>query len=191
MQQPLPLQEEALKLLLLKKMFFRAVLPLQVLFQIFLPLCDGNGSQVTFGIAEEFMNASIKYGPGLIPENWRNKKNASDENRYRLIFSPASFALSLDEMLIQEGVDVWFDTLICKAQIKNEKLSAIEVENKSGRGLVKGCCFVDATGDADLVFQARQNCPIEENAPTIWVVEYADNNKRIKELGQNCYIQTS
>lgn len=37
------------------------------LINVFLPLCDGNGHQVTFGIAEEMLRKSIVYGPGEIP----------------------------------------------------------------------------------------------------------------------------
>ena len=34
------------------------------LVPIYMPLCDGKGRQVTFGIAEELLKASVKYGPG-------------------------------------------------------------------------------------------------------------------------------
>jgi flavin-dependent dehydrogenase len=34
---------------------------------LYLPLCDGNGTQVTFGIAEELLRLSIRYGPGSVP----------------------------------------------------------------------------------------------------------------------------
>ena len=45
------------------------------LINVFLPLCDGNGHQVTFGIAEEMLRKSIVYGPGEIPPGWRNECN--------------------------------------------------------------------------------------------------------------------
>ena len=34
------------------------------LVPIYMPLCDGKGRQVTFGIAEELLKLSIKHGPG-------------------------------------------------------------------------------------------------------------------------------
>ena len=40
------------------------------LINIYLPLCDGNGTQVTFGIAEELMRRALKYGPGTVPPDW-------------------------------------------------------------------------------------------------------------------------
>ena len=45
------------------------------LINVFLPLCDGNGHQVTFGIAEEMLRKSIVYGPGEIPPNWKKERN--------------------------------------------------------------------------------------------------------------------
>ena len=41
------------------------------LVTIYLPLCDGFGHQVSFGIAEELLRLSIRYGAeGSYPENW-------------------------------------------------------------------------------------------------------------------------
>ena len=73
------------------------------LIYIYLPLCDGNGTQVTFGISEEMLKRSLEYGPGEIPPGWRRERNAAEASRYRVIFSPASFVLSLDKMLEEAG----------------------------------------------------------------------------------------
>ncbi|MEK6795090.1 MAG: FAD-dependent oxidoreductase [Spirochaetota bacterium] len=142
------------------------------LIYIYLPLCDGNGTQVLFGIAEELLLASLKYGPGEVPD-WRKGKNAEEAKRYRVIFSPASFTLAIDELLIDAGVDVWYDTLICASVVEGGRLAAVEVENKSGRGRMHAHCFVDATGDADVAHFAGLHCPTAENAMAIWVLEYA------------------
>jgi len=76
----------------------------------YLPLCDGQGHQVTFGIAEELLHLSLKYGPGDVPATWREGKG----ERYRARFSPASFVLALDEALLDAGVKLWLDTLACQ-----------------------------------------------------------------------------
>jgi hypothetical protein len=49
---------------LLEKTVYPGGLATAGLIYIYLPLCDGNGTQVTFGVAEELLLASIKYGPG-------------------------------------------------------------------------------------------------------------------------------
>ena len=39
----------------------------------YLPLSDARGQQITFGISEELLKASIQYGPGSIPD-WRHNE---------------------------------------------------------------------------------------------------------------------
>jgi flavin-dependent dehydrogenase len=56
------------------------------LINVFLPLCDGNGHQVTFGIAEEMLRKSIVYGPGEIPPGWRNERDG-EKTLHQCFFS--------------------------------------------------------------------------------------------------------
>ena len=134
----------------------------------YLPLSDNRGNQVTFGIAEELLKACIKYGPGGIPADWRDPDTPS---RYGSRFSPASFVMALDEVLTHAGVDIWFDTLICDSVVSGDRITGIEVENKSGRGLLSAKCIVDATGDADVAFRAGASCAEQDNYLTIWALE--------------------
>ena len=85
------------------------------LINIFLPLCDGNGTQVTFGLADELIRLSLKYGPGKIPPDWMHRKNAAEEERLRCVFSPAAMILALEELLMDNQVDIWYDTLVTGA----------------------------------------------------------------------------
>lgn len=160
------------KTALIEKTVFTGGLATTGLILIYLPLCDGNGTQVTFGITEELLLASLKYGPGDVPE-WRKGHNAEEAKRYRVTFSPASFILALDEVLSNAGVDIWFDTLVCAANVKDGRINAVEVENKSGRGRISAKCFVDATGDADIAHFAGLICPTAQNALAFWSLEYA------------------
>ena len=41
------------------------------LVPVYVPLCDGQGRQVTFGISEELLHLAIKYGPGSVPPRWQ------------------------------------------------------------------------------------------------------------------------
>ena len=106
------------------------------LINIYLPLCDGRGRQVTFGIAEELLHLSIKYGPGDVPAGWREPGEHAERGRYRVAFSPASFVLAMDEALEAAGVTLWLDTLVCRSVMEGERIVGLEVENKSGRGLL-------------------------------------------------------
>ncbi len=138
---------------------------------IYLPLCDGNGTQVTFGISEELLKAGFRYGPGAIPEGWRLRKSASEEQRYRTVFSPASMILALDEVLEAAGIDLWLDTVVIDAPARDDRLESLLVANKSGIGRIRAERYVDATGDADLAFLAGADCPTAENALAFWCLE--------------------
>ena len=166
------------KTALIEKTVFAGGLATAGIVYIYLPLCDGNGTQVTFGLAEELLKESIKYGPGNIPENWRDQKNADEPKRYRVCFSPASYMLALDEILLKAGVDIWYDTLITDTGVENGKLKSVEVCNKSGKGLINAKCFVDATGDSDLAHLSGLNCPVEDNALAIWAIERLESDAR-------------
>ncbi len=129
---------------------------------IYLPLSNRAGVQTTFGISEELLRESVKYGPGSshVINDWAAGHTST--------FTPAAFILRLDELLVEHGVDVWFDTLICGTRLTGGNLSGIEVENKSGRGLINGKVFVDATGDADVAFRAGAPTATGLNFMSIW-----------------------
>ena len=42
------------------------------LINFFVPMCNGRGRQIIFGMAEELLRASIRYGYDSIPEEWKN-----------------------------------------------------------------------------------------------------------------------
>ncbi len=163
------------KTVLIEKTVFTGGLATTGLINIYLPLCDGNGTQVSYGLAEDLLKASLKYGCGDIPDNWKNEYNAAEAKRYRVVFSPASFILAMDEMLIDAGVDVWLDTVVSGTRTADGRITGIVVINKSGTGLIDGKCFVDCTGDADLAYFSGCNCPIADNAMAYWALEAGGN----------------
>ena len=141
------------------------------LVNIYLPLCDGHGRQVTFGIAEELLHLSTRYGPGDVPPGWRDQGEKSNKVRFRTPFSPASFALALDEAVTEAGVALWLDTLICSTIMDEDRTEGVEVENKSGRGALRAKCVIDATGDADVAFRAGARCEESGNWPAMWMFQ--------------------
>ena len=138
---------------------------------VYLPLCDGFGHQVAFGLPEELLLASQKYGPGYIPPNWKNGCELHEYDRYRANFSPASFIIALDELLEEAGVEIWFDTVVIDVKTSGDRLKKLVVANKSGIGTLAAKCFVDATGDSDLAAFAGLKCHEERNAMTAWIIE--------------------
>lgn len=156
--------------ILVEKTVWTGGLATSGIINVYLPLCDGNGTQVSFGITEEMLLRSLKYSPGTIP-NWKKGKNAEEFGRYRTTFSPAGFVLSLDEMLEEAGVEIWFDTVVLDAKTEGDTLKTITVGNKSGLGELEATVFIDATGDSDLAFYAGDEVHQEANASASWALE--------------------
>ncbi len=154
------------KVILLEKMTVCGGLATAGNVFIYEPLCDGYGKQVLFGLTEELLLSSVKYGPGAVNEEWKNSKTLFD-----IRFNPASFILVIDELLKEAGVEVWFDTVVTSTIKDENKLSAIECYNKSGFHQIEADCFIDATGDADLAFAAGNNCNIGTNRMTCWTLD--------------------
>lgn len=134
----------------------------------YLPLCDGRGKKVTGGIAEELLYLSIKYGYNTLAPEWRDGKGIGAKKRYTSIFSPPEFVYAMDELMTAEGIDLLFDTVFCIPVMKGNTCQAVIVENKTGRGAYSAKMFVDASGDADLVFRAGAKCVEEKNYIAFW-----------------------
>ncbi|MBD3185101.1 FAD-dependent oxidoreductase [Candidatus Poribacteria bacterium] len=169
------------KTVLVEKTIFFGGLATTGLIIVYLPLSDSRGNQVTFGIAEELLLESIKYGPGDIPHDWNNPETRS---RYMTRFSPAAFTLALDKVLMDSGVELWLDTLVCDCVMDRDRITGVEVENKSGRGLLKAGCVIDATGDADVAYRAGAPCVEQDNWMSIWWME-ASLDKAEEAVSEN------
>ena len=166
---------------LLEKTVWTGGLATSGLVNIYLPLCDGNGTQVSFGITEEMLKRSLKYSPGIIPD-WQHAHNGNELERYRVAFSPAGFVLSLDEMLEEAGVELWFDTVVLDAEVEGDRLKSLTVGNKSGLGKLEATYFIDATGDSDLAFYAGDAVHQESNANASWSLERTGAPANIQTL---------
>ncbi|MBN2711281.1 MAG: FAD-dependent oxidoreductase [Planctomycetes bacterium] len=158
-----------LSVAMIEKTIFPGGLATSGLINIYLPICNNKGRQVMHGLPEELLKASIKYGPGDIPEDWSNPDTGS---RYQVSFSPASFIIAMDELLEnEEKIDLWLDTLFCKAVMDGDKITGVEVENKSGRITLKAPIVIDATGDGDVAVSAGAPMVEGENWHSIWAIQ--------------------
>ena len=151
------------------------------LIYIYLPLCDGNGKQLAYGLAEEMLKRCVEYGPFDIPEQWGGPTGGepgcieAKNGRYACCFSPAGFTLTLDKMLVEANVDLWLDTLITDAQKDGNRIVSVDVANLSGKTRINGKCFVDATGCALTAKLAGAKTLSEVNHITPWVMEMASD----------------
>ncbi len=59
-----------------------------------------------------------------------------------------------DDLVIQSGVHVWFNTFVCDAQRNTDKVEYIIVSNKNGIKALSAKIFIDTTGDGDMAAYA-------------------------------------
>lgn len=185
---------------LIEKQFLLGGLATAGLVTIYLPLCDGNGTQVSFGIAEELLKLSVRHGhePAIceakdFPEYidrgmaWLNGGSIEDKIkfRYQVEFNANLFAILCEQLLLENSVDILYGTSICSALVEKGKISAVIVENKSGRGAYKASSFVDASGDADLCFLSGAKTVefTQGNVLASWYYELYKNDYTLNMLG--------
>lgn len=145
------------KVLLMEKQFILGGLATAGLVTIYLPLCDGCGRQVSFGIAEELFRLSISMGAEKdYPSNWLDGTGSRtmEDPRFEVQFNPSLFAMLVEELLQKENVEILYGTYAVAVNKENDKIDTVIVENKTGRYGIRAGTVVDATGDCDIAFLA-------------------------------------
>ena len=143
------------RVVLLEKQFILGGLGTAGLVTIYLPLCDGYGHQVSFGIAEELLRLSISMGAeARYPANWLDSDDPADRTetdpRFEVQYNPNLFAILAEQLLTKEGVEILYGTYAVSVSMDGDRIGAVIVENKSGRQAVAAKSVVDATGDCDI-----------------------------------------
>lgn len=141
------------RVVLFEKQYMLGGLGTAGIVTIYLPLCDGYGRQVSFGIAEELLRLSILHGAeDKYPENWLENKGTRTEKdkRFEVQYNPQLFAIMAEKLLKDEGVDILYGTYAVGVKTNDNKISHVITENKSGRVAYEVKSVVDATGDCDI-----------------------------------------
>ena len=148
---------EGKSVILFEKEYMLGGLGTAGLVTIYLPLCDGIGHQVSFGIAEELLKLSITYGAeDKYPENWLDNIGTRTEKdkRYEVQYNAQIFAILAEQLLTEHHVDILYGSYVIDVETENDRLSALHVQNKSGRQFYPVRSVVDATGDCDIAYFA-------------------------------------
>ena len=150
------------KTVLFEKEYMLGGLGTAGLITIYLPLCDGMGHQVSYGIAEELFRLSISHGAeARYPENWLDGIGTRTEKdpRFEVQYNAQMFALLAEKLLLENGVEIMYGTYAVGVDMEGDKINHIITENKSGRKAYKIKAVVDATGDCDIA--KFSNAPTE------------------------------
>lgn len=142
---------------------------------VYLAIDDGAGNKVYGGLAEELLKVTVRYGYDTLPEAWRDGPDTvpdpKGKGRYLTVFNIPAAIMAFDELMEQEGVDVMFDTNFCSPIMEGNVCKGVIVENKSGRTAYLAKQFIDASGDADLLFRAGAECETQKNCMYYWAHE--------------------
>ncbi len=71
-------------------------------------------------------------------------------NRGPYAFNSEELAIELDELVTESGIEPHLHTMFSQPVVRDDKLVAVAIEDKSGRQAIRARTFVDATGDGDL-----------------------------------------
>ena len=177
---------EGKKVILVEKSYYLGGLGTSGLVTIYLPICDGMGRQVSFGIAEELLKMSIEHDHSGKSNVKRGLKNwvfgegtrGPEDPRYYVEFNPALFAISAEQAIIKAGAEILYGVSLVSAVVENEKIKYAIVEGKSGRYAISAKSYIDASGDADLA--ERAGAPTAKfkykNVLAAWYYFYDDTN---------------
>ena len=176
------------KTVLFEKQYMLGGLGTAGIVTIYLPLCDGMGHQVSFGIAEELFRLSILHGAeDRYPENWLDNIGTRGENdkRFEVRYNPQLFAILAEKLLADAGVDILYGTYAVGVNVNDSKITHVICENKSGRLAYDVKSVVDATGDCDIANFA--NAPTDTfnqgNVLAAWYYSFGQSGYNLHMLG--------
>ena len=126
------------------------------LITIYLPICDGLGHQAEYGLVEELLRLSMKHGAEKDYTELFFQPHTEEERlngpRMTAQFNPEFFALEMEKLLVELGVNIQYGTLVCGVTMKEQnKVDTVIVENKSERCAIRCKSVIDATGDSYVV----------------------------------------
>lgn len=139
---------------------------------IFLPLCDGMGNQQIFGIGEELLRLSIKYGyEDRYPKAWLENGTAEEKKgpRFEVQFNPQLFAVAAEQLLLENGVRLLYGTKVLDVEMQEQQIHRAVLNNREGTCAVVPKVVIDCTGDAEVAYMAGEEMQIyDENFASLW-----------------------
>ncbi len=176
------------KVLLCERMFQLGGLATAGLITIYLPLCDGLGQQLSFGIAEELLKLSIRHGwEADYPKAWLENGSEEDKKkeRYKVRFNASVFSILLEQELLKAGVEILYGTSICEAVVESGRIAHLILENKSGRSALSVGNVIDCTGDADICVLAGEETALYSpgNSLAAWYYYCGENGYDLSMVG--------
>ena len=121
----------------------------------FEPLCDGKGHQLLHSICEELFNLALNCGYNTFDPNW-------NKNKGRMVswFNHNLFALSLNKLLIDENIHIYYETLVSDVFLDDSLIKEIEIITVEDKKRLIAKTFIDASGTA--ILYRKSNLSVRE-----------------------------
>lgn len=176
------------KVLLVENQYMLGGLATAGLVVIYLPLCDGEGRQVSFGIAEELLRLSVQDGhegdgcPAWLTDGSEDARKA---HRFEVQYNPYIFAIRAEQLLLKEGVEILYGSTVCDTMVENDRITHVILETPAGREAVTVKNVIDATGDADICRLSGEKTAVfrQGNVPAGWYYATKQGANKLKILG--------
>ena len=144
--------KNGLSTLLLEKSNILGGLGTLGLINLFVPMCNGRGKQIIFGLAEKWLRMSAQLGWDTIPKDWRDgEPTKPTTERYLQRYSPAIFAYQLTEEIVDSGADILFDCMAVDPVMEGNVCKGVITESKGGTEFYGCRILIDTTGDCDIL----------------------------------------
>jgi FAD dependent oxidoreductase len=152
---------------------------------LLLTMDDGAGKQAVGGLCQEIVERMEARGGVYYPprEQWNDPDPKLVEHyarwglvwgagphrvRYSVAFEPYEFVVAADRMLAEAGVRVLYQTWACEPAVEDQRITAVVIQNKTGRQAIAPSVVVDATGDGDIFAGAGEPFELERVHPWLW-----------------------
>ena len=144
--------QNGLSTLLLEKSNILGGLGTLGLINLFVPMCNGRGKQIIFGLAEKWLRMSAELGWDTIPDDWKyGEPKTPTEQRYLQRYSPAIFAYQLTDEIKKSGADILFDCMAVDPIMDGNICTGVITESKGGTEFYPCRVLIDTTGDCDVL----------------------------------------
>ncbi len=163
------------KVLLIEKQSVIGGLATSGLIYIYLPISDDRGKIIASGITRELLTASQEYGPFALDENWGGVQGGdpgTDKRRCNCCFSPAGYALTLERLLREAGVELLLETTVVGVHCDTDsRLTGATLFCGAEHWDISAETFIDASGGAFMLRMAGEKVFSDTNFVTPWIIE--------------------
>ena len=114
---------------------------------------DNRHIRVVGGLFDEITDRLIKEGGAIEPDTVDlsfNPYGWYPRMASGISCNENALKICLDEICLEAGVRVYFDTVVTSCEYSGDKIQALNVFNKDGFVRIEGKMFADCTGDADI-----------------------------------------